>query len=130
MPFAPLDGTSDRTSDDSSAELVKINPVPSLIVDMKTLNVAVVNAAAAELLGYSEEELTGKSLAELVPEEDVPALLRTTEEPVPQGETQWRVCKKDGSLIYVRVKYRDTWLHGQAARFVVAIASSAKPFPA
>jgi PAS domain S-box-containing protein len=117
----------DLSQYDSTEELVKINPVPSLIVVMETLKIEVVNAATAELLGYSEEELKGKPLIELVPKEDVPAVIRTTEEPVPEGATQWRCCRKDGSLIYVKVKYRDTLLHGQKARFVVAIATSTSP---
>jgi hypothetical protein len=36
---------------DPIVELVKINPVPSILFDMKALSVAVINQAALKLLG-------------------------------------------------------------------------------
>jgi len=42
---------------DPIAELVKVNPVPSIIVDMQTLAIAVVNEATLQMLGYAVQEL-------------------------------------------------------------------------
>ena len=116
--------------DDSSyepiAELVKINPVPSLIIDMETLTIVVINEPAARLLGRPEKELLGKSVLDFLPLVDIPEAHRAAEERVPEGETQWR-SMVEGKTLYVRVKYRDTSFRGRRARFVVAtgITSSA-----
>src|SRR5258708_29762363 len=95
-------------SNDPLAELVKINPVPSLLVELKTLAVAVVNAATCKLLGYSEPEILAKSIVELVPPEDAEAVQHAAEEPAPEGETLWRCLRKDGTGRYLKLKYRET----------------------
>src|SRR5262249_8954465 len=119
-----------KKKDDNSyepiAELVKINPVPSLIMDMETLTIVVINEAAVRLLGRPEKELLGKSVLECVPPREGPEVHRAVEEPPPEGETQWR-CIVEGKTLYVRLKYRDTNFRGRRARFIVAtgITSSA-----
>jgi PAS domain S-box-containing protein len=113
---------------DATAELVKINPVPSVIMDLQTMNIAVVNEAACRLLGYTERELLTMAITALLPREDIERALQATAEPVPEGETTWRCIGKSGKLIYVKIKYRDTMFRGRAARFIVVIESSSKPF--
>ena len=112
---------------DPIAELVKINPVPSLIMDMKSLTIVVINEVAARLLGYSEKDLLGKSILEFVPADDIAAIRRSLEEPPPEGETQWRAVL-GGKTFYTKLKYRDTKFRGRPARFVVASKVSATPF--
>ncbi len=70
--------SQDDKSYEPIAELVRINPVPSLIMDMET------------------------------------------EEPPPEGETQWRCLVDGGKTLHVRLKYRDTTFRGRRARFIVA----------
>lgn len=113
---------------DPTVELVRVTPVPAIIVEMEKLSIVVVNEATIKLLGYSENELLGHSITEFVPTEDVLAVERAAEEPPPEGETQWRCIKKGGTLLYLKLKYRDTIFENKAARFVVTLASSSKPF--
>src|SRR5205823_10616820 len=115
-------------SNDPISELVKINPVPSLLVEMKNLAVVVVNNATCKLLGYSEEEILAKSIVDLVPAEDAGAVQHAAEEPAPEGETLWRCLRKDGKVVYLKLKYRETIYRGEAARFIVVTETSAKPF--
>jgi len=113
---------------DPIVELVKINPVPSLLIDMKTLSVAVINEAALKLLGYSEDEMTGKPITNFVPLDDIAAIQKSADEPPPEGETQWRCITKEGKILFIEIKYRETIYRGRAARFTVLIKSSPTPF--
>jgi PAS domain S-box-containing protein len=113
---------------DPIAELVRVNPLPSIIVDMKTLSIALVNQAGVHLLGYSEQELLGRSITELVPSEDVAAVERVADEPPPEGETFWRCLRKDGAILYLRLRYRETVYQDRPARFVVTLESSVTAF--
>lgn len=112
---------------DPVVELVKINPVPSLIMDMGSLAIVVVNEATTKLIGYSEKDLLGKSILEFVPADDIAAVRRSLEEPPPEGETQWRAVV-GGKTLYIKLKYRDTKFQGRPARFMVASQVSATPF--
>jgi len=113
---------------DPIAELVRVNPVPSIIVDKQTLCIAVVNEATVRLLGYAESELTGRLITDLVPPEDVAAVEQAADEPPPEGETRWRCLRKDGAILYLKLRYRETTYQGKPARFVVATQSSLTPF--
>jgi PAS domain S-box-containing protein len=113
---------------DPIAELVKINPVPSILIDMKTLSVAVINKAALKLLGYSEDEMIAKPITMFVPLDDIAAIQKSADEPPPEGETQWRCVTKEGKVLFIELKYRETIYRGRAARFAVLIKSSPTPF--
>src|SRR5579863_2693608 len=105
------------TSYDATAELVKINPVPSVIMDMQSMAIAVVNEAACKLLGHSEHDLLKMRITELLPPEDIAHALQANAEPAPEGETAWRCLAKGGKLIYLKIKYRDTVYKARPARF-------------
>src|SRR5215471_13178935 len=108
---------------DPIAELVRVNPVASVIMDRETLAIVVVNQATVALLGYSEEELVGRPVTDLVPVEDIAAVHHAAEEPPPEGETQWRCLRKDGVMLHLKLKYRDTIFRGTPARFIVVVTS-------
>src|SRR5215510_7069555 len=127
-PTIMKQATTHVSAYDPIVELVKVNPVPSIIVEMQTLSIAVVNEAAIALLGYTEEELLGRPITDLVPVEDVDAVEKAADEPPPEGETRWRCFRKDGAILYVKLRYRETVYEGQRARFVVASEISLKPF--
>jgi PAS domain S-box-containing protein len=114
---------------DPTAELVKVNPVPSAIVDTQTLAIMIANEAAAGLLGYPISELLGRSLIDFIPGEDAPAARQAAEEPVPEGMTYWRCFTRTGKMLYLKIKYRETVYQQRAARFIVVIESSSEPFP-
>jgi len=113
---------------DAIAELVRINPVPTILIDMTTFTVAVVNPPALKFLGYSEAEIVGESVTKFVPVDDIAAVQHSAEEPPPEGETQWRCVTKDGTILYVKLKYRETVYQDRPARFVVLIESRSTPF--
>ena len=113
---------------DPIAELVRINPVPSLLVDLQSLSLVVVNEAACRLVGYSEQEVLAKSLLDLIPLEDVAAVHHAAEEPAPEGETFWRCVRKDGARLYLKLKYRETIYRRQPGRFIVILESSLNAF--
>ncbi len=113
---------------DPIAELVRVNPVASIIADAETLRIVIANEAAGRLLGYPAAELEGRTLLEFVPMEDVAAVQHAAEARPPEGEIQWRCLRKDGSLAYIKVKYRDTVFRGRTARFVVVSEISSIPF--
>ena len=113
---------------DAIAELVRINPVPTILIDMTTFTVAVVNPPALKFLGYAEAEIVGESVTKFVPVEDIAAVQHSAEEPPPEGESQWRCLTKDGKVLFVKLKYRETVYQGKPARFVVLIESRSTPF--
>jgi PAS domain S-box-containing protein len=113
---------------DPIAELVKINPVSSILIDIKTLSVAVINEATLKLLGYSQDEMVGEPITKFVPMEDIVAIQKSADEPPPEGETRWRCVTKEGKVLFIEIKYRETMYQGRVARFVVLIKSSPTPF--
>jgi PAS domain S-box-containing protein len=113
---------------DPIAELVRVNPVPSIIVDMQTLSIVVVNESIIQLLGYSEQELVGRSILQFVPAEDITAVQKAADEPPPEAETLWRCLRKDGVMLYLKLKYRETTYQHKTARFIVFLESSLTPF--
>jgi len=113
---------------DAIAELVKINPVPTILIEMTTFSVALVNTAALEFLGYSEAEIVGHSVTNFVPLDDIAAVQQSADEPAPEGETQWRCVSKDGKILFVKLRYRETVYQGRPARFVVLIEGRSTPF--
>lgn len=113
---------------DAIAELVRINPVPTILIDMTTFTVVVVNPPALNFLGYSEAEIVGQPVTRFVPLDDVAAVQHSADEPPPEGETQWRCVTKDGKVLFVKLKYRETVYQGRPARFVVLIESRSTPF--
>ena len=65
-----------------------------------------VNAAACHLLGYERAELVGKTIADLIPPEDVPRLAETRSFLMASGRSEtseWTLRKKDGRNIPVEV---------------------------
>jgi PAS domain S-box-containing protein len=87
-----------------------------------------VNTAALEFLGYSEAEIVGHSVTNFVPLDDIAAVQQSADEPPPEGETQWRCVTKDGKILFVKLRYRETVYQGRPARFVVLIEGRSTPF--
>jgi PAS domain S-box-containing protein len=87
-----------------------------------------VNPSALKFLEYSEAEIVGESVTKFVPVEDIAAVQHSAEEPPPEGESQWRCVTKDGKILFVKLKYRETVYQGKPARFVVLIESRSTPF--
>jgi PAS domain S-box-containing protein len=65
-----------------------------------------VNPAACRMLGYSRDELVGKTIMDLIPAEDVARLAATREFLLTPGRIrvdEWRLRRKDGTLVPVEI---------------------------
>ncbi|HAN91762.1 MAG TPA: hypothetical protein DCQ33_06735 [Nitrospira sp.] len=65
-----------------------------------------VNATACKMLGYTRQELVGKTISDIIPAEDVPRLASAREYLLSPGTVQvaeWTQLKKDGTPIPVEV---------------------------
>lgn len=64
-----------------------------------------VNRAGCELLGYSRDELVGKTIVELIPADEVPRLEAERDRMLAGAPhvSEWRLRHKDGTLIPVEV---------------------------
>jgi PAS domain S-box-containing protein len=80
-----------------------------------------VNAAGCEMLGYSREELVGKTVMDLVPTEDAPRLAQVRELMLCRGFTrvreEGRLRRKDGVFISIEVSSKFL-LDGREVAFV------------
>lgn len=100
--------------------LFESNPLPMWVFDSKTLEFLAVNEAAIRHYGFSRQEFQAMNLADIRPEEDVPAILKATEHPITglrQAEL-WRHRKKDGTIIDVEIVGHEIDFHGVQAELV------------
>src|SRR5689334_5984169 len=92
------------------------------VYDLESLAILDVNAAAIQNYGYSREEFVTRTIRDIRPAEDVPAVMesvvKSRGEMVNLGE--WRHRKKDGTLIDVEITSHPLFFLGKEARLVVA----------
>jgi PAS domain S-box-containing protein len=65
-----------------------------------------VNSAACRMLGYTREQLLGKTIMDLIPSEDLPRLAQTRSRLLQPGEaevTAWTLIRADGAPLPVEV---------------------------
>jgi PAS domain S-box-containing protein len=98
------------------------NPHPLWVYDLKTLAFLDVNHSAARNYGYSREEFFSRTIKDIRPPEDIPALMESVPGTSPGAESTgiWRHRKKDGSLIIVEITSHPLVFDGRDARLVVA----------
>jgi PAS domain S-box-containing protein len=100
-PFAMVHwGPSARTHD-----LIELAPDAFFQADIDG-RFTDVNAAACRLLGYHRDELTRKTIVDIIPPEDVPRLAATRESLLTPGAVEvgdWTLLSKDGTAIPVEV---------------------------
>jgi len=72
---------------------------------LNDLSYEYINPATLKVLGYSEEELLGKSAIEFIHPDDIEKVTKTIKEDLEQGEgsAEFRHRKKDGSYIWLGV---------------------------
>src|SRR5688572_11837376 len=93
-------------------DLFEDAPLPIWVFDTETLRFLAVNRAAIKQYGYSEEEFAAMTLADIRPQEDIPAL----RDDVARQHNElrlWRHCKKDGTFIHVQISARDIMFAGR-----------------
>jgi PAS domain S-box-containing protein len=105
--------------------LFKSNPQPLWIYELDTLRFSAVNDAAIALYGYSEKEFLQMQITHIRPEEDVPALVASTES-IKQNfkhryhqSGTWRHRKKNNELVYVEIFSHEIFFNGRRSEFVL-----------
>ncbi len=109
-----------RASEDRYRHLFESCPLPLWVYDLETLRFLAVNQAAVRHYGYSRDEFSEMTLADIRPFEDIAALradVMRNKQPDP-GST-WRHRKRDGTVITVEIKAQDFQFERRAARLVL-----------
>jgi diguanylate cyclase (GGDEF)-like protein/PAS domain S-box-containing protein len=98
------------------------NPVPMWVFDRKSLMFLAVNEAATRQYGFSSQEFLTMTIADIRPEEDIPALTGATAKPIQglQEATIWRHRKKNGTIIDVEIVGHNLDFHGIEAELISA----------
>ena len=98
------------------------NPVPMWVFDRKSLMFLAVNEAATRQYGFSSQEFLTMTIADIRPEEDIPALFEASAKPIHglQDATIWRHRKKNGTIIDVEIVGHNLDFHGIQAELISA----------
>jgi two-component system, cell cycle sensor histidine kinase and response regulator CckA len=97
--------------------LFDLSPLPKWLYDVETLRFLEVNEAAIRHYGYSRDEFLSMTIKDILPPEDVPAVLDI----VARGAAHygiWRQRKKDGTLVDVEVTGHTFPIGGRPCRLV------------
>jgi two-component system, cell cycle sensor histidine kinase and response regulator CckA len=99
------------------------NSHPMWIFDRETLHFLAVNDAAVRRYGFSREEFLTMTLRDIRPTEDVPKLLRQTQDPRLRGQStgeKWRHLSKRGAVLPVTITSWEMTFRGHPAELVLA----------
>ncbi len=109
-------------SEERYRKLFEQNPAPMWVFDIETLRFLDVNAATTELYGYSREELLARTLRDIRPTDDVPALEADVqvERTGIRRSGPWHHLRKDGRKLLVEIVTHDVTFEGRAARLTLA----------
>jgi two-component system, sporulation sensor kinase E len=107
-----------KSSEQKYKLLFESNPLPLWMIAKDNLSIIAVNDAAANLYGYTKDELLTMSVAQLRPVEDMEQQLeRYRKEASGLTDTgPLRHLKKDGSLMFVEVIAHDIIFEGRSVR--------------
>jgi PAS domain S-box-containing protein len=108
-------------------------PLPAFAFDMNTLKFIAINKEFERLLGYSAAELRELTIEDIRPRSDLALLRRALAQTPPEGAVEWVYRRKDGSLIKVQIRYRESSavLGGKSTpiRFVFVTGCGDEPTP-
>ena len=98
------------------------HPLPCWVYDLATLRFLDVNCAATECYGYSRDEFLAMTLANIRPDDDLPALVANVASHCGESRDSktWRHKRKDNSILFVRILSRAILFRDRSARLVVA----------
>ncbi len=93
-----------RESEEQLRQLVEQAPDGIFIADLGGRYVDV-NTAGCKMLGYSREEIIGKTIVDLIPQEDIDRLWQLKEQLLQGGAhvSEWTLLCKDGSYLPVEI---------------------------
>ena len=110
-----------NASEKAYIRMFRENPQPMWIYSKQDFRFLEVNDAAVGLYGYTREEFLQMTILEIRPREDITRLRENREYPALPGYNPsgiWRHCKKDGSLMYVRIESFVITYGGEAAEVI------------
>lgn len=115
-------GEALKDSEERYRLLFECTPQPIWVYDEETLYFLAVNEAAIRTYGYLREEFLARTIKDVRPTEDVPALLIKTAAGFdgPVLTSPWRHQKKDGSVIYVEISSHPLLFGNRRARLAIA----------
>jgi PAS domain S-box-containing protein len=111
-----------RESEENYRQLFESNPQPIWVYDLETLRFLAVNDEAIAHYGYSREEFLSMTIADIRPEEEVPALIENVAR-VTEGIDHagvWRHRLKSGAIIHVEITTHTLTFEGRRSELVLA----------
>ncbi len=111
-----------QRSEERYRALFDATPHAMWVFDLETQRFLEVNEAAIRLYGWAHEEFLGMTLQNLRPPAEVPDLVLRAVRPTADAQQtgMWRHCRKDGSIILVRLTSREILFEGRRAGLVLA----------
>jgi PAS domain S-box-containing protein len=111
-----------KQSEEKYKYLFVNNPLPMWIYDLQTLRFLMVNAAAIEQYGYTNEEFLSLTLTDIRPQEDLEKFEHDVSSTTKMLNNAgvWRHVKKDGEIIHVEIISHRLEFEGKDARLVSA----------
>jgi PAS domain S-box-containing protein len=96
-----------NASEKAYIRMFRENPQPMWIYSKEDLRFLEVNDAAVALYGYTREEFLQMTILNIRPKEDITRVLESRARDQSPGYSPsgiWRHCRKDGSLMYVKIE--------------------------
>lgn len=112
-----------RQSEEQYRILFETNPIAMYIYDPNTLKIVAMNQAALQQYGFTKPEFLAKTITEIRPEEDIPAVLEDTSRGGFKQQPQrglWKHRIKSGAIIDVEIVCNHTDFHGLDSILVTA----------
>lgn len=110
-----------RESEERYRILFDNNPLPMWVIDSETLAFQAVSTAAINHYGYSYQEFLAMTVADILPSEDVFALLKNLSDSPDKlyNADLWKHVKKDGTIIDVEITSHDLVFGGRRSQLVL-----------
>lgn len=128
-----LKQTSDiqlKKSNDEYMSLFNHSPLAKWIFDIETLQFLLVNDAACDNYGYTREEFLSMTIRDIRPVEDIPILEETLNNTFIKGQDErarvLRHIKKNGEIIFVKIKAKFITFEGKKVRLVTSVDVTAE----
>ncbi len=111
-----------QRSEERYRALFEATPHAMWVFDLETQRFLEVNEAAVQAYGWSREEFLGMTLQDIRPPADVPDFVLRAVRPAADAQQTgvWRHCRKDGSIVLVRLTSREIQFEGRRAGLVLA----------
>jgi len=101
------------------------SPIPMWLFDIETLQFVLVNDAACKTYGYTQEEFLSLTIRDIRLTEDIPLMEQLLQESLKENHySHLRVIrhkKKNGEVIYVKIKSNALTFEGKPLRLVTSV---------